>query len=215
MMAHGNHHEADHDGQQRSHPGLHATRCGCSFPEAPDALTAQLGPPTGQDIRRALQTLGRAGAQMGLLQGAGSLDRRPDEADGVITFWLPAGAASETQELCTKKTGSCAGTDFAQQPSGVTTVGQCSTTGLPSRNPALAYPVCTEPALARLRGLGHFRGFGPLKINELIKKVFTTAGAGARATEWNLGRDLDIADQRELAEGACERQSDTFRISWQ
>jgi hypothetical protein len=55
--------------------------------------------------------------------------------------------------------------------------------------------------LARLRGLGHFRGFGPLKINELIKKVFTTAGAGARATEW----DLDIADQRELAEGACER----------
>jgi len=69
--------------------------------------------------------------------------------------------------------------------------------------------------LARLRGLGHFRGFGPLKINELIKKVFTTAGAGARATEWNLGRDLDIADQRELAEGACERQSDTFRISWQ
>ena len=70
-------------------------------------------------------------------------------------------------------------------------------------------------SLARLRGLGHFRGFGPLKINELIKKVFTTAGAGARATEWNLGRDLDIADQRELAEGACERQSDTFRISWQ
>jgi hypothetical protein len=73
----------------------------------------------------------------------------------------------------------------------------------------------SQDRLARLRGLGHFRGFGPLKINELVKKVFTTAGAGARATEWNLGRDLDIADQRELAEGACERQSDTFRISWQ
>src|SRR3954468_7576957 len=70
-------------------------------------------------------------------------------------------------------------------------------------------------ALARLRGLDHFRGFGPLKINELIKKVFTTAGAGARAAEWSLGRDLGIADQRESAEGACERQSDTFRLSWQ
>jgi hypothetical protein len=69
--------------------------------------------------------------------------------------------------------------------------------------------------LTRLRGLGHFRGFGPLKINELIKKVFTTAGAGARAAEWSLGRDLGIADQRESAEGACERQSDTFRLSWQ
>ena len=70
-------------------------------------------------------------------------------------------------------------------------------------------------SLARLRGLDHFRGFGPLKINELIKKVFTTAGAGARAAEWSLGRDLGIADQRESAEGACERQSDTFRLSWQ
>src|SRR3954470_3816467 len=26
------------------------------------------------------------------------------------------------------------------------------------------------PPLTRLRGLGHFQGFGPLKINELIKK---------------------------------------------
>src|SRR3954452_17742740 len=48
-----------------------------------------------------------------------------------------------------------------------------------------------------------------------VKKVFTTAGAGARAAEWSLGRDLGIADQRESAEGACERQSDTFRLSWQ
>src|SRR3954451_8425811 len=69
--------------------------------------------------------------------------------------------------------------------------------------------------LARLRGLGHFQRFGPLKINELITKVFTTVAAGARAAEWNLGRELGIADQRESAEGACEWQSDTFRLSWQ
>jgi hypothetical protein len=37
-------------------------RHACSFPEALDALAAQLGPPTAHDIRRALQTLGRAGA---------------------------------------------------------------------------------------------------------------------------------------------------------
>ena len=69
--------------------------------------------------------------------------------------------------------------------------------------------------IARLRGLDQFRGFDPLKINELIKKVFTTAEAGARAAEWSLGRDLGIAGRRESAEGACERQSDTFRLSWQ
>jgi hypothetical protein len=37
-------------------------RHACGFPEALDALAAQLGPPTAHDIRRALQTLGRAGA---------------------------------------------------------------------------------------------------------------------------------------------------------
>ena len=43
-------------------------RHGCSFPEALEALAAQLGPPTAHDIRRALQTLGRAGAPVDLLE---------------------------------------------------------------------------------------------------------------------------------------------------
>jgi len=43
-------------------------RHGCGFPEALEALAAQLGPPTAQDIRRALQTLGRAGAPADLLE---------------------------------------------------------------------------------------------------------------------------------------------------
>jgi hypothetical protein len=43
-------------------------RHGCSFPEALEALSAQLGPPTAQDVRRALQTLGRAGAPVELLE---------------------------------------------------------------------------------------------------------------------------------------------------
>ena len=43
-------------------------RHGCSFPEALEALTAQLGPPTAQDIRHALRTLGRAGAPVELLE---------------------------------------------------------------------------------------------------------------------------------------------------
>jgi hypothetical protein len=43
-------------------------RHGCSFPEALDALAAQLGPPTAHDIRRALRTLGRAGAPVELLE---------------------------------------------------------------------------------------------------------------------------------------------------
>jgi hypothetical protein len=41
---------------------------GCSFPEALEALAAQLGPPTAKDIRRALQTLARAGAPVDLLE---------------------------------------------------------------------------------------------------------------------------------------------------
>lgn len=40
----------------------------CSFPEALEALAAQLGPPTAHDIRRALQVLGRAGAPVDLLE---------------------------------------------------------------------------------------------------------------------------------------------------
>ena len=43
-------------------------RHGCGFPEALEALAARLGPPTAQDIRRALQTLGRAGAPAELLE---------------------------------------------------------------------------------------------------------------------------------------------------
>jgi hypothetical protein len=41
---------------------------GCSFPDALEALVAQLGPPTAHDVRRALQTLGRAGAPAELLE---------------------------------------------------------------------------------------------------------------------------------------------------
>ena len=41
---------------------------GCGFPEALEALAAQLGPPTAQGVRRALQTLGRAGAPVDLLE---------------------------------------------------------------------------------------------------------------------------------------------------
>jgi hypothetical protein len=43
-------------------------RHGCGFPDALEALAAQLGPPTAQDIRRAQQTLGRAGAPVDLLE---------------------------------------------------------------------------------------------------------------------------------------------------
>jgi hypothetical protein len=43
-------------------------RHGCGFAQALEALAAQLGPPTAQDIRRALQTLGRAGAPADLLE---------------------------------------------------------------------------------------------------------------------------------------------------
>jgi hypothetical protein len=43
-------------------------RHACGFPEALEALAAQLGPPTAHDIRRALRTLGRAGAPAELLE---------------------------------------------------------------------------------------------------------------------------------------------------
>ena len=43
-------------------------RHACGFPEALEALAALLGPPTDHDIRRALQTLGRAGAPVELLE---------------------------------------------------------------------------------------------------------------------------------------------------
>jgi hypothetical protein len=43
-------------------------RHSCNFPEALEALAAQLGPPTAEDVRRTLQTLGRAGAPVELLE---------------------------------------------------------------------------------------------------------------------------------------------------
>ena len=43
-------------------------RHACSFPEALEALAAQLSPPTAHDIRRALQTLSRARAPVELLE---------------------------------------------------------------------------------------------------------------------------------------------------
>jgi hypothetical protein len=43
-------------------------RHGCGFPEALEALAAQLSPPTAHDVRRALQTLGRSGAPAELLE---------------------------------------------------------------------------------------------------------------------------------------------------
>jgi hypothetical protein len=43
-------------------------RHGVGFPDALEAFAAQLGPPTARDIRRALQTLGRAGVPADLLE---------------------------------------------------------------------------------------------------------------------------------------------------
>jgi hypothetical protein len=43
-------------------------RHACGFPEAIEALAAQLGPPTAHDIGRALRTLARAGAPVDLLE---------------------------------------------------------------------------------------------------------------------------------------------------
>ena len=70
-------------------------RHGCGFPEALEALAAQLGPPTAKDIRRALRTLGRAGAPGGSARGAGSLERRPDAA-GSVTDRIGVTAANPT-----------------------------------------------------------------------------------------------------------------------
>ena len=57
-------------------------RHGCSFPEALEALAAQLGPPTARDVRLALRTLGRAGAPVELLEAleAWSADRAQQAA---------------------------------------------------------------------------------------------------------------------------------------
>ena len=57
-------------------------RHGCNFSDALEALAAQLGPPTAHDIRRALQTLGRAGAPVDLLEAleAWSVDQMQQAA---------------------------------------------------------------------------------------------------------------------------------------
>jgi hypothetical protein len=47
---------------------VYMQRQDCSFLEALEALIAQLAPPTARDVRRALQTLGLAGAPADLLK---------------------------------------------------------------------------------------------------------------------------------------------------
>jgi hypothetical protein len=57
-------------------------RHSCGIPDALEALAAQLGPPTAHDIRRALRTLGRAGAPVDLLEAleAWSVDQMQQAA---------------------------------------------------------------------------------------------------------------------------------------
>jgi hypothetical protein len=77
-------------------------RHGCSFPEALEALAAQLGPPTARDIRRALQTLARAGAPVGLLEAleAWSNDQMQQAALDCAALIDPAGAAGAGYTRC-------------------------------------------------------------------------------------------------------------------
>ena len=77
-------------------------RHACGFPEALDALAAQLGPPTAHDIRRALRTLGRAGAPVELLEAleAWSADQMPQVALDCAALIDPAGAAGAGYTRC-------------------------------------------------------------------------------------------------------------------
>jgi hypothetical protein len=77
-------------------------RHACGFPEALDALAAQLGPPTAHDIRRALQTLGRAGAPVELLEAlqAWSADQMQQAALDCAALIDPAGAAGAGYTRC-------------------------------------------------------------------------------------------------------------------
>ena len=77
-------------------------RHACGFPEALEALAAQLGPPTAHDIRRALQTLGRAGAPVDLLEAleAWSADQMQQVALDCATLIDPAGAAGAGYTRC-------------------------------------------------------------------------------------------------------------------
>jgi hypothetical protein len=74
----------------------------CSFSEALEALAAQLGPTTAQDIRRALQTLGRAGAPADLLEAleAWSNDQMQQVALDCAALIDPAGAAGAGYTRC-------------------------------------------------------------------------------------------------------------------
>ena len=74
----------------------------CGFPEALEALAAQLGPPTAHDIRRALQTLGRAGAPVELLEAlqAWSADQMQQAALDCAALIDPAGAAGAGYTRC-------------------------------------------------------------------------------------------------------------------
>jgi hypothetical protein len=77
-------------------------RHACGFPEALEALAAQLGPPTAHDIRRALQTLGRAGAPVDLLEAleAWSADQMQQAALDCAALIDPAGAAGAGYTRC-------------------------------------------------------------------------------------------------------------------
>jgi len=75
---------------------------GCSFPDALEALAARLGPPTAQDVRRALQTLGRAGAPVELLEAleAWSDDQMQQAALDCAALIDPAGAPGAGHTRC-------------------------------------------------------------------------------------------------------------------
>jgi hypothetical protein len=74
----------------------------CSFPEALEALAAQLGPPTARDVRRALQTLSRAGAPVDLLEAleVWSVDQIQQAALDCAALIDPAGAAGAGYTRC-------------------------------------------------------------------------------------------------------------------
>jgi hypothetical protein len=77
-------------------------RHGCSFSEALEALAAQLGPPTARDIRRALQTLGRARAPVDLLEAleAWSADPIKQTVLDCAALIDPAGAVGAGDTRC-------------------------------------------------------------------------------------------------------------------
>jgi hypothetical protein len=74
----------------------------CSFPEALEVLAARLGPPTAQDVRRALRTLGRAGAPVELLEAleAWSDDQMQQAALDCVALIDPAGAPGAGYTCC-------------------------------------------------------------------------------------------------------------------